>query len=179
MTSDHLKRCVFFDRDGVVNVSPGEGYVLSWSQFRFTPGIQDILRKVREKGWELVLVTSQRGVGKGLMSAAELERIHANMQASLARTGASFTAIYAYTETPDCPHLAKPDPGMLFSAAKDLGIDLGQSWLIGDSDRDISMGRAAGLKGCIRLLSEKPPGAAADFTVADVPSLDGVLSKIL
>jgi histidinol-phosphate phosphatase family protein len=179
MAVKNLDRCVFFDRDGVVNVSPGKGYVLSWDQFGFTPGIEKVLRRVREKGWRTVLVTSQRGVGKGLMSQAELELIHGKMQDHLSRGKASFDAIYAYTETPDCPHSAKPDPEMLLTAAKDLGIDLGQSWIIGDSDRDISMGKAAGLKGGIRFLSEKAPGVTADFTVSDTAALEELLEGIL
>jgi len=179
MAVQNLKRCSFFDRDGVVNVSPGKGYVLSWKQFEFTPGIEKVLRKVRKKGWRSVLVTSQRGVGKGLMSQAGLEQIHSKMQDQLSLENASFDAIYAYTETPDCPHSAKPDPEMLLTAAKDLGIDLGQSWMVGDSDRDIVMGKAAGLKGGIRFLSEKTPGVAADFTVCDTNALNRVLEKIL
>lgn len=179
MAGKNLERCVFFDRDGVVNLSPGKGYVLSWEQFAFTPGIEKVLRGVREKGWRTVLVTSQRGVGKGLMSQAELERIHSKMQDHLSRGKASFDAIYAYTETPDCPHLAKPDPEMLLTAAKDLGIDLGQSWIIGDSDRDIVMGKAAGLKGGIRFLSDKEPGVDADFTVSGTAALNQVLEEIL
>lgn len=174
-----LKRCVFFDRDGVINVSPGKGYVLAWDQFEFTPGILDTLHKVRESGWMMVLVTSQRGVGKGLMTSSELDYIHSKMQLCLAQTGLSFDAIYAYTGSPNCPHLPKPDPEMLLTASKERGIDLGQSWIIGDSDRDISMGRAAGLKGCIRFLSDKTPEVDADFTVSDTASLDKVLKKIL
>lgn len=179
MKKGNLRRCVFFDRDGVINLSPGQGYVLSWNQFEFTPGILETLHKVRERGWSTVLVTSQRGVGKGLMTSAELTNIHSKMQQCLAQAGLSFDAIYAYTETPDCPHLPKPDPEMLLTASKDLGIDLGQSWIIGDSDRDMVMGRAAGLKGCIRFLSEKAPQVEADFTVSGTPALDEVLSKIL
>lgn len=173
------KRCVFFDRDGVVNISPGKGYVLSWEQFEFTPGIQDILQYARARNWQTVLITSQRCVGKGLMAAAELEQIHSEMQSLLRRSGAEFDAIYAYTETPDCPHLPKPDPEMLLTASKELGIDLAQSWVIGDSDRDIVMGRAAGLKGCIRFLSDKTPEVEADYTVPDTPALKKVFEGIL
>lgn len=179
MPKTQSKRCVFFDRDGVVNISPGDGYVLSWGQFEFTPGIQDVLQNARAQNWQTVLITSQRGVGKGLMTAADLNHIHTEMQQVLERTGAAFDAIYAYTETVDCPHLPKPDPEMLLTASEDLGIDLAQSWMIGDSDRDIVMGRAAGLKGCIRFLSDKTPEVEADFTVEDTAALKTVFEKIL
>ncbi len=179
MAVENLEPCIFFDRDGVVNISPGDDYVLSWEQFEFTPGIEKTLYRVKNQGWRTVLVTSQKGVGKGLMSQVELERIHRKMQRHLARANASFDAIYAYTGTPDCPHLAKPNPEMLLTAAKEQGINLGQSWIIGDSDRDIGMGIAAGLKGTIRFLSEKTPGLEADFTVAGTRALNQVLAGIL
>jgi len=179
MTESPPKRCVFFDRDGVVNVSPGKGYVLSWQKFHFTPGIQDILAKVKLMNWKSVLVTSQRGVGKGLMSSSELDHIHNEMQSRLSQNKASFDAIYAYTETADCSHQPKPDPEMLYSASKDLGIDLSLSWMIGDSDRDILMGRAANLKGCIRFLSDKTPEVDADHTVSDALQLRDLLKEIL
>jgi len=179
MANQKHKRCIFFDRDGVTNVSPGDGYVLSWDQFEFSPGMIDVLKLVKQRNWMIVLVTSQRGVGKGLMSASDLEEIHSLMQQRLEKESAGFDAIYAYTETPDCPHLAKPDPEMLLTASGELAIDLGQSWLVGDSDRDIEMGQAAGLEGCIRFLSDKKPEIEADFTVPDAASLKEVLEKIL
>ena len=179
MSNDKPKHCVFFDRDGVTNVSPGEGYVLSWDQFEFLPGIIDVLKLVRQRNWLSVLVTSQRGAGKGLMSAAVLDEIHSRMQEQLEKEAAAFDAIYAYTETPDCPHLPKPDPEMLITASSELEIDLAHSWIVGDSDRDIEMGRAAGVKGCIRFLSDKAPGVEADFTVTDASALKDLFGKIL
>lgn len=179
MPEQSPKRCIFFDRDGVVNVSPGKGYVLSWEQFKFTPGIQEVLRSARAMNWQTVLITSQRGVGKGLMSAADLDNIHAQMQGQLQLSNATFDAIYAYTETTDCPHSPKPDPEMLLTASRKLGIDLAQSWVIGDSDRDIVMGRNAGLKGCIRFLSDKTPEVEADYTVSDTLALRELFKQIL
>lgn len=160
-------------------MSPGNGYVLSWDLFEFTPGIISVLQNLRETNWSTVLVTSQRGVGKGLMSADDLVDIHLRMQLQLQQSQAAFTAIYAYTETPDCPHSPKPDPEMLVTASKELTIDLSQSWIVGDSDRDIVMGRAASLKGCIRFLSGKKPEVAADYTVPDAPALKHLFEEIL
>ena len=89
---------VFFDRDGVVNVSPGSGYVLRVADFRLMPGIVDVLAWCKAQGFYTVLVTSQQGVGKGLMSMAELDAIHDSLQAQLARHGAAFDRIYSCTE---------------------------------------------------------------------------------
>ncbi len=133
----------FFDRDGTVNVSPGPGYVLRWEDFRFLPGVTEMLRAVKARGWKTILVTSQQGVGKGLMSSAELDDIHARMQAALG--DAAFDGIYACTGLEGEDPRRKPSPAMLFEAAHDHGLDLARSWNIGDKPRDLEMGRAAGV----------------------------------
>jgi D-glycero-D-manno-heptose 1,7-bisphosphate phosphatase len=84
------RRAVFFDRDGVVNLSPGPGYVLRWQDFHFSPGIIEALALCRARGYAVVLATSQQGVGKKLMSQADLDTIHENMQARLREHGAEF-----------------------------------------------------------------------------------------
>ena len=78
--SKSLKPCVFFDRDGVVNESPGPGYVLRWEDFHFNPGFIEAFKTVKVNGFLADLITSQKCVGKGLMSLSELNRIHKNMQ---------------------------------------------------------------------------------------------------
>ncbi len=155
----------FFDRDGVVNRSPGPGYLLSWDGWEWMPGIFDLLHAVREQGCATVLVTSQRGVGKGLMSEADLQDIHARMQDELQSQGIAFDAIYAFTGLASCPNQAKPDPQMILAAAEDLHLDLRRSWLIGDADRDIEMGKRANLFRTIRVRGDKPIGIEADVTV--------------
>lgn len=172
-------RAVFFDRDGVVNVSPGEGYVLRWEDFHLQEGIVEAIREARRQGCLAILVTSQRGVGKGLMTREELDRIHREMQSILSSEGAEFDAIYAFTGEPDCPHRAKPDPEMIESACVAYSIDPGGSWMIGDADRDIVMARAAGLGGTIRVQSEKSVGEPADHTVDTTIELGPLLGKLL
>lgn len=157
---------LFFDRDGVVNQSPGRGYVLQWEAFAFSPGLFELLRAVKENHWWAILVTSQKGVGKGLMSAADLETIHSRMQETLrSEVGFTFDAIYAYTGEADCTHQPKPDPEMILSAAERFEIDLNRSWMIGDADRDIEMGQGAGLAGTIRVRGDKPIGVKATTSV--------------
>lgn len=170
---------VFFDRDGVVNVSPGPGYVLSVEEFHLSEGIAEALQVVSEHQALAIVVTSQKGVGKGLMPRAELDRIHEHMQDQLRMGGASFDGIYAYTGEPDCPYKAKPDPDMILHAAADFDIDLSRSWMIGDADRDIEMGCAAGLKGTIRIAGEKQQGTVADHTLLSPLEIADLLRKIL
>jgi D-glycero-D-manno-heptose 1,7-bisphosphate phosphatase len=163
------KPCLFFDRDGVVNRSPGPGYVLRWEDFHFQDGIFELISLVKSHHWMAILITSQKGVGKGEMFHVELERIHEEMQKRIAaECGSGFDAIYAHTGVPEDPHPAKPDPGMILSAASDHDIDLSRSWMIGDADRDIEMAQRAHLEGSIRVQADKPIGVPATATVPDV-----------
>lgn len=174
-----LRRAVFFDRDGVVNRSPGPGYVLDVGQFELSEGIAGAVRYLNEKGILAIVITSQKGVGKGLMSEADLDAIHRHMQDELAESGAAFDGIFAYTGTPECPHLPKPDPEMILTAAAEFSIDLSRSWMIGDADRDIEMGRAAGLEGTIRIRGDKVIGVPADHTLENVVETLDLLRRIL
>ena len=174
------KPCLFFDRDGVVNVSPGPGYVLRWEDFHFQDGIFDLISLVKKHNWLAVLVTSQKGVGKGEMFHVELERIHRKMQERIAEEcGSGFDAIYAHTGLPEDPHPAKPDPGMILSAAEDHDIDLSRSWMIGDADRDIEMAQRAELAGAIRLKGDKPIGFDSTETVESLTAATDLMKTIL
>lgn len=153
----------FFDRDGVVNISPGEGYVLRWEDFHFSDGVIEALAWLRTRGFILILVTNQQGVGKGLMTHAALDDIHARMQAELIKHGAQFDAIYACTclkSDPACT-CHKPSPEMALRAAREHDLDLARSWLIGDHDRDIQMALAAGVPNTIRVEGGKTAGVEA------------------
>ena len=134
----------FFDRDGTVNASPGPGYVRRWEDFHFLPGIMEMLAAVKARAWKTILVTSQQGVGKGLMSADALAAIHDRMQAALG-PAASFDGIYACTGLEGQDPRRKPSPAMILEARRDHDLDLAASWNIGDKDRDLEMGRAAGV----------------------------------
>lgn len=173
---------VFFDRDGVVNVSPGAGYVLRWEDFRFSPGIFEALRWCKECGYATILVTSQQGVGKGLMSQAMLDEIHAAMQRELMAEGAAFDGIYACTclaEDPTC-RCRKPSAEMIWQAAEAHQLDLSRSVLVGDYDRDIQMAIHAGVPITVRVLAEgEEAGVPATVTVGETEALIGVLKKLL
>ena len=170
---------VFFDRDGVVNVSPGAGYVLSWQAFDFSPGIIPALALCRQRGYATVLVTSQQGVGKGLMTQAALDDIHHQMQQHLRSEGAAFDLILACTHLAGTCQCRKPSPVMLEQAAADLDLDLSRSWLVGDHDRDIQMAVNAGVPHTVRILSHHQPGVAAQHTLSDTTGLFDLLEKHL
>ena len=128
---------LFLDRDGVINRwLPGD-YVRTWDQFAFLPGIRESLRKWAAKFRHIILVSNQRGVGKGRMTQAELEAVHARMLAEISTTGGRIDAIYTCTElAPEHP-MRKPQTGMFLAACRDFpDIDPARSLMLGDSDSD-------------------------------------------
>lgn len=142
------KKAVFIDRDGVINRKMPEGdYVKSWEEFEFLPGIIEALRRLAEAGYAIFVVTNQRGISRGLMTEANLRDIHSRMEEELQRHGIILAGIYycphGYEDDCDC---RKPKPGLLLRAAAEHGVDLSASVFIGDSEKDIEAGVAAGCR---------------------------------
>ncbi len=171
------RRCVFFDRDGVVNRVPDpERYVTGWDKFHLLPAFVESLKIVRQRGFVAVIVTNQQGVGKGEYSLETVEEMHRNLRCVLAEHGLELLDIFY------CPHLAadhcacrKPKPGMFRLASEKHDIDLSGSWMVGDQEHDIVAGHAAGCR-CIRVGGEK---TAAEHQVAAMNELPALLDKIL
>lgn len=170
---------VFFDRDGVVNLSPGDGYVLCWEDFHFAPGIIEAIALCRSRGYATILVTSQQGVGKGLMTQDDLNDLHARMQEELGRYAAAFDGVYACTHLSGTCTCRKPSPEMILRAQADHGLDLARSWLVGDHDRDIQMAYNAGVPRTIRILSHHEPQVTADYTLQSTAKLASLLEAEL
>ncbi|MDO8527718.1 MAG: HAD-IIIA family hydrolase [Deltaproteobacteria bacterium] len=142
------KKVICLDRDGVINKKAPEGdYVKSWAEFEFLPGAKEAVRLLTEKGYDIYIITNQAGVARGMMSHNDLEEIHKNMQAELQMTGGKIKKIYACTHgwNEGCA-CRKPKPGMLFQIAKENHVDLSKIFFIGDDDRDMQAGKAAGSK---------------------------------
>jgi histidinol-phosphate phosphatase family protein len=168
-----MRPAFFFDRDGVVNRCPGDSYVLRREDFHFNDGIFAALAFLKSRGYALVLVTSQQGVGKRLMTREMLDDIHAFMQRELAGHGADFDAIEACTCLAGDSRCTcrKPSPEMILRTAKNLDLDLAASWLVGDHDRDIQMARNAGVPHTIRIRGTRPMKVAAEHVLAEVDEL--------
>ena len=168
-TTAPLRPCVFFDRDGIVNRSPGPGYVERVEDFHLLPEFVAALRVVQRKGYEAVIITNQRGVGKGLMSQATLEAIHDYLRDQLTREGLSLRDIYFCTELDRAHPMLKPQPGMILQAARDHQLDLARSWMVGDNEKDVVAGQRAG---CRTVLVQE----GAEPTVAEfrLPAMAGV-----
>ncbi|MFH1114663.1 MAG: HAD family hydrolase [Pseudomonadota bacterium] len=144
----HVRRAVFLDRDGVINAKlPEDRYVKLASEFKLLPGVIQALCTLRELGYLRVVITNQRGIGRGLMTEDQLKAVHDHMVEELRRGGAELDAVYY------CPHdkhencgCRKPQPGMIFDAVRDLHIDAASSYMVGDSSSDIVAGKLAGTR---------------------------------
>jgi len=169
---------VFFDRDGIVNVQPTVSrYVERPEAFHQIPEFIESLRLVRARGYAAVLVTNQRGVGLGLMTRAALDDLHARLLRQLADQDLELEDIRVCTATDNAHPDRKPHPGMLLSAARDLGLDLPRSWMIGDRESDVLAGRRAGCR-TVRVSIGAPP-TEADHCVPDMAALLLLLTRVL
>ena len=138
---------IFFDRDGVINCRRPGTYVLSWSQFLFTPGIEAALKQLATLRLPMIVISNQACVGKGLLDPAVLQEITVQMHQKLAAIGVFMAAAYYCIHRSDDNCICrKPKPGLLQNAADDYNIDLRGSVFIGDSDTDIQAGLAVGCK---------------------------------
>lgn len=148
-----LRPAVFLDRDGTLNVDLP--YLTKSEEMRLLPGVGAALQLLRSAGFACVVVTNQSAVGRGMMSEADLQNVHDEMIRQLDAVGVALDGIYACTVAVNHPD-RKPAPGMLLRAAADLHLDLANSWMIGDSLRDILAGQGAGCRGCVLVRSGHP-----------------------
>ena len=153
-------RAVFVDRDGVINVNRVE-HVRSWSDLEFLPGVLDGLALLARSGLQVVVVTNQSIVNRGIVARDAVDRIHDRMVAEIERQGGLLQAVLVCPHRPDegCA-CRKPAPGLLIDAAARLGIDPSDAVMIGDHPHDLEAARRAG-SSSILLLSgrtrERPP----------------------
>ncbi len=134
---------LFLDRDGVLNHQKEGSYIFTWDEFIFYDGVLKAMQFFATQFKYILIVTNQRGVGKGLMTEKELLHIHQNMQKSIELAGGRIDGIYS------CPELEspyrKPNPGMALQAQKDFpAIDFSKSIMVGNSMSDMEFGRNIG-----------------------------------
>lgn len=145
-----LRPAVFLDRDGTINEQMG--YINHISRFQLLPGVGAAIARLNRQGMPVVVVTNQSGLARGYFPAALLEAVHEKMFRGLAEAGAHIDALYLcphhpeakearYRQACDC---RKPKTGMLEQAARELGLDLARSYVIGDRWSDLRCGAAVG-----------------------------------
>ena len=155
-----MNRAVFLDRDGVINelvYYEEQGIIdspFTVEQLKLFPWAGEAINNLHRAGYIIVIVSNQPGIAKGRFSSDTFQGIRERARGELAKQGAFVDAEYYCFHHPDAVveglrancECRKPKPGLLFQAARDLDIDLSQSWMIGDGLTDVKAGRSAGCK---------------------------------
>ena len=162
------QKAIFLDRDGTINKMVG--FVTKPEQFELIEGAAEAIKAINKSGYLAIVVTNQPVIARGDCTFEELQTIHDKMETELGKVGAFVDAIYV------CPHhtdkgfdgerpeykcncdCRKPKPGLLLQAAKDFNIELSESYMIGDSHRDVEAGENAGVKKSIKVEENKENG---------------------
>lgn len=180
MTSS--RPAVFLDRDGTLNVQvtrEGRPYPPGRvEEFQLFPGTAEICRDLKGAGFALVVVTNQPDVGRGEQSQSEVEAMHQRLSALVPEID-RIEVCYAPGRGIAHPdnHRRKPAPGMLLDAARDLGLDLARSWMVGDRSGDMAAGRAAGCRTIFidHQYNESGPGSLAQHTVRSLAEAAAII----
>jgi heptosyltransferase-2 len=164
-----VKRAVFFDRDGTL--CKDANYLDKWENFELLPGVER-LKTLKEEGFELIGVSNQSGIAKGLIKEDFVKEVNR-----------LFIDTYGFTDFFYCPHnpsdncpCRKPEPKMLCKARAAYGIDLKRSFVVGDKDADMLLAKAAGARGILVRTGQQNESAHADAIVDD---LDSAIKYIL
>jgi D-glycero-D-manno-heptose 1,7-bisphosphate phosphatase len=187
-------KAIFLDRDNTLIEDPG--YINSPEQVKLLDGVAEALIELKALGYKLIVATNQSAVARGIVTEKVLGEIHDRLKHLLAEKNAFLDRIYycpyhpegvvpKYRKESNC---RKPNPGMLQQAAEEMDIDLGQSWCIGNSSRDVEAGRRAG---CKTILIDKPShhkvagssllsaGIAADHRAVNIKEAVNIIKKHL
>lgn len=141
-----MKIAVFLDRDGVINENRDD-YVKNWNEHVFLPGVFVPLQSLAQTDYAIVVISNQSPIGHGLVQQETIEDINTRMKTEIEARGGRIDAIYCCPHTPedDC-QCRKPKPGMFLQASKELGIDLTNSFFVGDAVSDVEAAFNAGCK---------------------------------
>jgi D-glycero-alpha-D-manno-heptose 1-phosphate guanylyltransferase len=137
---------IFIDRDGVINQEKKDDYIKNKAEFHFYDAVPEAFQILAKKAGLIIIISNQRGVGKGLMTEEDLLGIHQYMQAEIKKAGGRVDAIYYCTHTDPHSPQRKPNPGMARRAKHDFpGIAFPRSVMIGNKPSDMLFGRNAGM----------------------------------
>lgn len=157
-------KAVFLDRDGVLNQEMGD-YVCRLEDFHVLEHNFEPLKTLQDKGYLLIVATNQGGLAKGWYTGDELEKMHSLLKEKYAQHGVEFTDIFYCPHHPDFTgdcECRKPKPGLLLRGIEKYNIDPEKSYFIGDRERDVEAGTAAGVKG-ILINSDQPISEVMDL----------------
>lgn len=167
-----MKRpALFLDRDGVINID--KKFVYRRDEFEFIDGIFELTRRAQERGFLLLVITNQSGIGRGYYTEEIFEALSQWMMNRFAEEGVIISKVYYCPFHPEatlqqyrCDSAdRKPNPGMIINACNEFDIELKDSILIGDKERDTEAGRRAGVGRCVLLMSEGNAESGSDEIV--------------
>lgn len=144
--STPLQKAVFIDRDGTLNDNKS-GYIYKIEDFKFLPGVIESLKKLSSTDFKIIIVTNQSGIGRGYYSLNDFNKLNNYMIKKLKTSGIRIDKVYF------CPHnpndnciCRKPRPGLLIKAVEEFKVSLNDSWIIGNDEKDVLLGRYTNTK---------------------------------
>ena len=141
-------KAIFLDRDGVINRDPGfGGYVTSWKEFEFLPGSLEAIKRLNQSGYEVIVISNQGGVAKGLYALKDLDKITKNMLGEIEKAGGKISSVHycPHKDEDDCD-CRKPKTGLFSQATKGLQVNFADTFFVGDNRRDVLAAKAIGSK---------------------------------
>jgi len=160
------KHTVFLDRDGVIN-EDSPAYIKRWAEFRFIPGSLEAIAELADRGFRILVVSNQSGVGRGLITRSTLARMHRNLIAAAAESGGRIDDIFFCPHRPDedC-ECRKPRPGLFRKACRVHAVDLSAAVMVGDSAKDVIAARQAGCALSVLVKTGDHASAEAELAAA-------------
>ena len=147
-----MNAAVFLDRDGTINIE--KSYLCDPDKLELFPGALTALKELQDAGYILFIVTNQSGIGRGYYTEADMHAVNQKLEALASKAGVTFKKIYFSPEAPEEDSYGrKPSPRFLLDASEEFGIDLSQSYMIGDKLSDLQCGWNAGVKKSLLVLT--------------------------
>jgi D-glycero-D-manno-heptose 1,7-bisphosphate phosphatase len=166
--TDTLSPAVFVDRDGTIMKDCD--YCSDSKDVKIFPGVPEALRRLKARGFKLIVITNQSGIGRGLMTVEQYRAVETEV---LRQLDGLIEATYFCPDVPgQHSSCRKPAPGMILQAKGERGIDLSRSFFVGDKEIDVECGRNAGVR-TIRVqtgFQQDTTGSTADWIAADLPA---------
>jgi D-glycero-D-manno-heptose 1,7-bisphosphate phosphatase len=161
-----MNKCVFLDRDGVLNVERGD-YTWRLEDFEIVPGVPEAIRELKKKGYLVVVATNQAGIAKGVFTREDMHACHQKLQQACDHL---IDAIYYSPHHPNYSNslTRKPDSLMFEKAITRFDIDPAQSWMVGDKERDLIPARKLGISTIA--IGGEPSDKYADYRAEDLIS---------
>ena len=165
-----MKKALFLDRDGVINIE--KDYLYKIKDFEFIDSIFEVCKYYQDSGYLIFVVTNQSGIARGYYSEDDFDKLTLWMIEKFKKNGVNISKVYHCPHYPDISgkcFCRKPKPGMILDAAKEFSVDLKNSVMIGDKERDIEAALNAGIKTTYLLDESKSiKNSKATYIISDL-----------